>query len=144
MWFNPIIKWLLNSPFHRLISKNLMLITYKGRKSGKPYSTPVNYLELEDIEGKYLATMSLKGRVWWRNLREGTPVTVLFRGKNLQGVAEVIEDNQEVADFLSIYLQQFPQMARYFQITFDENGEPISEEVIPAAKTRVVIKIRLN
>ena len=144
MWFNPIIKWLLNSPFHRLISKNMMLITYKGRKSGKPYSTPVNYLELEDTEGKYLATMSLKGRVWWRNLREGTPVTVLFRGKNLQGVAEVIEDNQEVADFLSIYLQQFPQMARYFQITFDENGEPISEEVIPAAKTRVVIKIRLK
>ena len=144
MWFNPIIKWLLNSPFHRLISNNMMLIIYKGRKSGKTYSTPVNYLELVDTEGKYLAAMSLKGRVWWRNLREGTPVTVLFRGKNLQGVAEVIEDNQEVADFLSIYLQQFPQMAKYFQITLDENGDPISEEVIPAAKSRVAIKIRLN
>ena len=46
MWFNPMITWLLRSPLHGLVSKSIMLITYKGRKSSKEYTTPVNYLRI--------------------------------------------------------------------------------------------------
>ena len=41
--FNPFMVWLLRSPLHKLASKNTLLITFTGRKSGKKYTTPVNY-----------------------------------------------------------------------------------------------------
>ena len=44
MWMfkvmNPIMKGLLRSPLHGLMSGSLMLITYAGRKTGKPYTIP--------------------------------------------------------------------------------------------------------
>ena len=36
--FNPLISSLLRSPLHRLLSKQIMLITYMGRKSGSELS----------------------------------------------------------------------------------------------------------
>lgn len=35
---NPIMKGLLRSPLHRLLSGTLMLLTYTGRKTGTPYT----------------------------------------------------------------------------------------------------------
>lgn len=40
---NPIVKGLLRSPLHGLMSKNTMLIEFKGRKSGRMFTTPVSY-----------------------------------------------------------------------------------------------------
>lgn len=42
---NPMIARLLRSPFHRGLSKHLMLLTFRGRKSGQRYTTPVGYLQ---------------------------------------------------------------------------------------------------
>ena len=41
--YNPIVKFVLQSPMHPLMSSNTMLLTFPGRKSGKPYTTPINY-----------------------------------------------------------------------------------------------------
>src|SRR2546421_3998594 len=38
----PILVALLKSPLHRLASKNLMLLTVTGRKSGRTYRLPVD------------------------------------------------------------------------------------------------------
>lgn len=62
MWFNPMMKWLIASPLHIFVSKNMMLITYTGRKSGVTYTTPVNYLR----EGNTLYVTSWRERTWWR------------------------------------------------------------------------------
>lgn len=48
-WFmkvqNPFMKWLLRSPFHGAVSRMYLLITFTGRKSGKTYTTPVQYAQ---------------------------------------------------------------------------------------------------
>ena len=44
MWFNSIMKWLIRSPLHGLVSKSMLVIGYTGRKSGRRYETPVNYV----------------------------------------------------------------------------------------------------
>jgi deazaflavin-dependent oxidoreductase (nitroreductase family) len=143
MWYNPIIKWLLRSPFHGTVSKNMMLISYAGRKSGKLYTTPVNYLRLQDQEGEFLAITSLRERVWWHNLRGGSQVTLRFQGQDLQATAEVCEDDQGVLEGMLAYFRQAPSLARYYDLELDENGEPIPEEVARVAQGRVFIKIRL-
>ena len=42
---NPIIRLVLRSPLHGLFSGSLALITYRGRKSGKEYTIPVQYVQ---------------------------------------------------------------------------------------------------
>ena len=143
MWFNPIMRWLLRSPLHGFVSKNMMLITYKGRKSGKPYTTPVNYLRIAQDQDQFLATTSSRDRVWWRSLRGSVEVTIRLQGKDYPATSEVIEDDQEVAENLAVYLRQWPAIAKYFDVQLDAEGQPELEDVVNSAKTRVFIKTRL-
>ena len=68
-----------------------MLITVTGRKSGRLYTTPVNYVR----DGDTITVVSRPNRTWWRNLRGGAPVAVRVSGKDLKGVAEVVVDDKE-------------------------------------------------
>jgi deazaflavin-dependent oxidoreductase (nitroreductase family) len=144
MWFNPIIQWLLRSPFHGFISKSTMLITYTGRKSGKKHTIPVNYLRMPQGEDEFMATISLRERVWWRNLRGGSPIIVRVRGKDYPATAEVIEDDLNVSKNMSAYLHLFPNLAKYLKIRLDVNGEPRDEDIAIASRSRVFIKTRLT
>ena len=144
MWYNPIITWLLHSPLHGFVSKNMMLISYTGRKSGKSYTTPVNYLRMKDERGDFLATTSQKERVWWRNLRGGAPVRVRIQGQERSASAEAIEDEVKVVDYLLAYFQHAPQLARYFGVGMDASGKPNPEDVTRSAQGRVFIQTRLT
>lgn len=138
MWYNSMMQALLRSPIHGVISKNFMLISYTGRKSGKAYTTPVNYVQ-ED--GMILVT-SFRDRTWWRNLIGGAPVSLLVKGKSLEGVGEAITDETEVARYMSIYLSKVPQMAKYYHVGVGEDGKLRQEDLAQAAKTQLMICIR--
>jgi deazaflavin-dependent oxidoreductase (nitroreductase family) len=135
MFFNPIMEWLLKSPLHPIISRNTMLVTYKGHKSGKTYTTPVNYVR----DGQVLTTTSYRNRTWWRNLRGGAPVTIRLQGADLNAHADVIEDDEGVATHLLAYLRQAPKAAKYFGVALDADGQPNQDDVATAAKERVII-----
>lgn len=144
MWFNPIIKWLLKSPLHGFVSKNMMLVTYTGRKSGKTFSTPVNYMRLKDERGEYLLTTSALDRTWWRNLLGGAPVSVRLAGIDYQAWGEAFKDQDKVTAELSAFFRAAPGMARYFDVSLDEAGLPKAEDVAHSAQSRVVIQTRLK
>lgn len=136
MWYNPIMRGLLNSPMHFLVSKNMMLMTYKGRKSGKTHTIPMGYLE----NGDALYTISSRERVWWRNLRGGARVTLRVRGGDVQARAEAIEDERQVANDLCSYFKAAPQLARYMKIGIDADGTPNCEDVRQLAQEKVIVK----
>jgi deazaflavin-dependent oxidoreductase (nitroreductase family) len=138
MWLNSIMAGLLRSPLHGLLGKNTLLMTYTGRKSGKVYSTPMNYVRLEDV----LLTTSYRERTWWRNLRGGAEVTVRVQG-HLQAQAEVIEDDAGVAAGLGQFLQLAPAWAKAFHVKLAADGKPLASDVTEAARTRVVVRTRL-
>ena len=143
MWYNSIIKWLLKSPLHCTVSKNMMLITYTGRKSGREYTTPVNYFPARDQAGEYLATTSTSERVWWRSLRGGAPVRLRLRGQELPAQAVAIEEQDAVAQGMLEYLSESPGMAKYYQVALDENGQPDREDIGRNTPGKVLIKTRL-
>src|SRR5258707_15773025 len=59
---NPVIAATLRSPVHGLVSKNLLLLTYVGAKSGVAWTLPLSYVE---VGGRlYLCTRSSR---WWRD-----------------------------------------------------------------------------
>lgn len=81
--YNPLMKWLLRSPFHFFVSASYMLITVTGRKTGKQYSTPVQYRLLNNE----ITVVTSAKYTWWKNLRGGAPVTVRVKGRDMRGNA---------------------------------------------------------
>ena len=139
MWFNPMMIWLLKSPFHGLISKGTMLVSVKGRQSGKIISTPTNYLR----DGNTLWVISWRDRKWWRNLRGDAVVGLRLAGKDKTGCGHVIEDDKTVAQSLLAYYRKVPQYAKYVEVGLDSNSEPLFADCERAAHKMVMIKIDL-
>ena len=138
----PIItrgmKLVLRSPMHGMVSKTTLLITFTGRKSGKTYTTPVSYSQSADQISVFTHA------TWWKNLVGGAPVALRIRGRELQGLAEpVAEDKQAIAAGLTAHLRKVPFDAKFYGVTFNENGNPRAEEVEKAVQTVVMIRIRL-
>lgn len=140
MWFNPIMKWLITSPLHPFVSNNMLLITYKGRKSGNIYTTPVNYIR----DGSTLYVTSWRERTWWRNLREGDPVSLRLKGRDHQAVPQVIEDDDEVAGALLTCFRLAPRLAKYYQVAIDETGNPSVADTQATAKSKVVVRLKID
>jgi len=137
MWFNPMMIWLLKSPFHGMISRGTMLVSVKGRKSGKIISTPTNYLR----DGNTLWVISWRDRKWWRNLRGDAVVRLRLAGKDKTGCGHVIEDDKAVAQSLVAYYKKVPQYAKYLDVGLDSNNEPLFADCERAAQKTVMVRI---
>ena len=135
---NRAMKSVLRSPLHRIVSKSILLISFTGRKSGKKYTTPVSYSQ----EGDRITIFTHAN--WWKNLNEELPLTLRLQGCDVRGFPETISDDQNmVAAALSDHLKNVPSDARYYQVTFDDHGNPVEQDVLEAVKTVVMIKIRI-
>jgi F420H(2)-dependent quinone reductase len=85
---------LLRSPMHRLVSGRLVLLTVTGRRSGKKISLPVAYKQ--DGERLKIPVLFPQRKLWWRNLRDGAPVTVRLRGVDRAGHGQVQGDGDDI------------------------------------------------
>jgi hypothetical protein len=140
MWYNPIMVWMLYSPLHAMLSGNMMVLNYSGRKSGRAYRLPISYKRIDDT----LLTSSYKRRTWWRNLRGGVPVTVRLQGKDINGLAEVIEDEHGVMGGIIAYIGGDPQIARMFGVKLGADGQPESESLRQVASDQVIVRTVLK
>jgi deazaflavin-dependent oxidoreductase (nitroreductase family) len=135
---NRTMKFILRSPLHGMVSKTVLLITFTGRKSGKTYATPVSYSQ----EGNQVHIFT--HATWWKNLRSDTPVSIRIRGRELQGLPEmIVEDKQAIAAGLAAHLRNVPSDAPYYNVTFDEQGNPNLAEVQQAVETVVMVRVQL-
>jgi len=135
---NRLMTLVLRSPVHGVVSKNFLLITFTGRKSGKRYTTPVSYSQEGDLVTIFTHA------AWWRNLCGGIPVSVRVRGEEVQGIAEPIaEDKRAVAAGLTAHLRKAPYDAKFYNVTLDDQGNPRAEEVEKAVQTVVMIQVQL-
>lgn len=135
---NVFIGGILRSPFHAMLSKNTLLLTFTGRASGKRYTTPVNYAPV----GDELLIFSRKDRAWWRNLRGGAPVVFRLQGRTITGWGIAFEDEAEVERGLMTYLQAAPNFAKFFEVGLDEDGLPNREDIARTAEPRVLVKVK--
>ena len=105
---NPLVRAVLYSPHHRLLSGSLAVVTYTGRMTGRRYSVPVMYVQRKGQLVVFAGRPQEKR--WWRNLRGGAPVSVVLRGQQHQARAEVImDDNIAVRSAWEAYSAKFPK-----------------------------------
>jgi len=99
---NRVPAAILSSPLHRLLSSKRLVVTFTGRRSGKRYSTPVNYLQRG---AELLITTDSK---WWHNLEGGAPVELRLRGRRLRARADAVRDPHRVAEALTALVRDHP------------------------------------
>ena len=134
---NPAMKALLHSPFHGILSKNLAIIRFKGRKSGKSFSTPVAYSRLDE---KTILVMTRSP--WWKNLSNGQTAQLRLEGREYSAVPEIIQDNAIVWDnYISPLLQANPDPRRV-GIMVGEDATP--QEIREAASDLLAIRFTIK
>ncbi len=138
MWYNAFTSILLRSPLQGMLGDTLLL-TVTGRKSGKRYTTPVSFYR----EGDVLWIMSSRERTWWRNLRGGACVTMRLHGKDIEGFAEAVEDEQAVARQAVEYVCHVPMVARSLGVRL-EHGLANAEDAARLAKEKVFVRISVQ
>lgn len=147
MWFmnkvaNPFVRLILKSPFHRLMSAAVLLLTYAGRKSGKKYQLPVQYVQESDHI--FVIPGAPERKTWWRNLRGGAPVNLMIKGRICPGYANILQTEAEIIPALRVYLQRFPASAKVHQVRIEPNGSLNAEDLQQAAKQVVIVSIKLG
>lgn len=135
---DPIVKWILRSPLHGILSSNTTLLEYVGNKSGRRYILPLSYVQ----SGNQIHLFTGREKRWWRNLRGGEDVTLLIRGNSIHGKADVeIENLEQIAATLSLFLKASPRDAKPSSVRLDEGRNPNQDDVREAAKRLVSITI---
>jgi F420H(2)-dependent quinone reductase len=90
--FNTPVAAIAASPrFGGLISRNIALLTYTGRRSGRTFRIPVSYRVTGDEIS--IAVSMPDAKTWWRNfLGDGAPLTVRLDGTERSGHAVARRD----------------------------------------------------
>ncbi|MDE0693412.1 MAG: nitroreductase family deazaflavin-dependent oxidoreductase [Gammaproteobacteria bacterium] len=135
---NPLMRLVLSSPLHFVASGSLLLMRYRGRRSGIWRTTPLRYVE----DGDVLRCFSSRNTLWWRNLQGGAQVTLTVRGKRQGCEASVVTDQERARALLAAYLDEFPQDAAYHDVSLTPSGQPDPESLERAASNSVVVEAR--
>jgi hypothetical protein len=119
-----------------MLSNNMLLITVKGRKTGKEYTLPINYY----CENGNLWVLTNRDRTWWRNIQDGADVSLLLKRQPVRAYAVPEMETQSVEHLLSDYLKHIPQAAKPLAIRM-ENGTPRCEDIERVATERLFVRI---
>jgi deazaflavin-dependent oxidoreductase (nitroreductase family) len=98
---NPLVRSLLRSPAHGLLSWRLLLLEVTGRRSGQTFTFPVQYGR--DGNAFVVVPALPEKKRWWRNLRSPAPVAYWWQGRRVEGTGRVVSDPEEKARSLAAY-----------------------------------------
>ena len=138
---NPIVVALARSILHRLVSHQVVVLDFSGRRSGRRYTIPVTYLRRD---GEILC-MTERNGIWWRNLQGGVPVQLTLNGRSVSTTSQVeIDNNQQIAAALRLFCLRSRISAYFAGVGFDSDGEPKSADLVRAAEQHVLITLTLT
>ena len=107
---NPVVRPLLRSPAHRVLSGSVLLLAYTGRRSGIHRELPVMYAGLGDRMVVLVGQPDTK--TWWRNFTgDDRPATVTVARRSSSCAARLLEpgtdEHQQAVD---AYRARYPRV----------------------------------
>jgi deazaflavin-dependent oxidoreductase (nitroreductase family) len=138
---NAFVSTLLRIPIlHRVLSGQILLLTFTGRKSGKRYMTPVGYMR----EGQTVIVLTKWFRAWWRNFQKPAPVDVLIGRKNYHGTAKAITDEVAIVPLIADMIRKYPYQGGIYGVRMISANEPDMDDVRQIASKLVALQITLK
>ena len=137
---NPALRFLLRTPLAGGARKQLMVLNFTGRKSGRRYSIPVSAHRIDND------LYALTGAGWKANFRDGATAEVLLDGKTTTMRGELIRDPATVADLSRRCAESYgPKKAqRMMGLKFRDDQIPTLEEFTEAAQREGMGAIRFT
>jgi hypothetical protein len=137
---NPALKFLLRTPLAGPMRKQLMVLSFTGRKSGNPYSVPVSAHLIDN------QLYALAGAAWTKNFRGGRSAEVLLNGKSTKMNGELIVDPAVVSDLSHRLADSYgvKQAQRMMGLAFREQRIPTVEEFKEAAEREGIVAVKLT
>lgn len=135
-FMSPVIRFVLVGPLHGLMSRNLLLVSFNGRVSGRVYRTPVSYVR----DGDDLLIPG--GGKWWKNLAAG-PVSIRLQGEWRRATAQVISDREVMVESLARMIDLKPVVSLFTGIWRGPDRLPDPDSVDRERKRGFVV-VRLH
>lgn len=137
---NPILRFLLRTPVMSAARNQLMVVSFRGRKTGRQYAVPVTAHRL----GADL--YALTGAPWRRNFRNGAAAEVFHNGKTTTMHGELIEDSPGVAELFRSFSESYGAKGaqRLMGLKFRDQRIPTLEEFTEAVEQNHLAAIRLT
>jgi F420H(2)-dependent quinone reductase len=137
---NPFVSAILRSPLHGILSRDVLLLTFAGRRSGGQFTIPVGYTR----EGETLTVFST--RAWWKNLRGGASVVIRLEGRSRTARAEPTDDRETVVAEVRRYLDRYGVRGAGTRIgvVFDPSHVPSRDELARRLPHLAVIHLALD
>jgi len=139
---NPVVRGLLQSPMHGIASANLCVFSYRGRRSGRNFTTPLSFMR----EGSVVRLLSSQNTRWWNNFLDG-PVDVeieIARETYRAKARTIVEDGEEFRNGVRAFLTAVPRDAKVYGIKLDANRKPREEDIARAAGHVVLVEVELS
>jgi len=121
---NAFVETVLKSPLHRVMSAKMVLIRYRGGRSGNEFTLPVQYADTPG--GLVVVVGQPDTKTWWRNFTTMGQAKVLLAGTWVPMTAHALrgsEDPEAVTPLLRSYATRFPKVVRSL------DGDTLDERV---------------
>jgi hypothetical protein len=137
---NPALRFLLGTPLAGPMRKQMMVVSFTGRKSGRPYSVPVS-AHLVDNQ-----LFALTSAPWKNNFRDGAAAEVLHDGKKTAMRGELDTDPAVVADLARRCAESYgvKRAQRIMGMAFRDQQIPTLEEFTEAAQRERMAIVKLS
>lgn len=137
---NPLMRYLLRTPLAGGLRKQFMVLSFKGRKTGREFVVPVS---AHHIDGDLYA---LIGSVWKVNFRGGGSASVLVDGVERSMRGELIEGVDATAELFHRCAQSYgvKRAQRMMGLQFRDDQIPTLEEFREAIDVHKLAAIRFT
>jgi hypothetical protein len=107
---NPLVRAVLRSRWHRLLSGSLALLEYDGHRTGRRYAIPVVYV----ADGADVLVLAARAerKLWWRSFRTGARATLTIRGERRPASGSLLAAGDELRRALRRYALARPRAGR--------------------------------
>jgi deazaflavin-dependent oxidoreductase (nitroreductase family) len=137
----PAIRWSLRRGSGGPLARNLLLLRFRGRKSGVWRTTPVGYAR----EGDVVVIVTSPAYQWWKNIRDGAEVDVRLDGRWQLGRGRIVPPGDPGYD-ATVALQvrqRGPGVLRRFGVAVGDDGRVAPGDRESAAARAHLVRVEL-
>jgi hypothetical protein len=137
---NAVVRPMLRSPLHPVLSSRLMLLNYTGGKTGKQYSFAIGYFPWD--EGDVIVSSTA---TWPGAIGSARDIRVLIKGRWLPARPVVIKEAGPKADMLGEFaMRNGPRAAKGLMLGLPGDRQPDRHELLAAAAKTTLVRFSLT
>jgi hypothetical protein len=137
---NPILRFMLRTPLAGPLRGQLMVLNFKGRKSGRQFSIPVSAHRIDN------ALYAIASATWKHNFRDGAEADVLHEGKTTKMRGELISDPTLVAELCERCATSYgvKKAQTMMGLKFRDDRIPTVEEFAEASTREKIVAVKFT